>query len=227
MAKTRATQRIVLAASVLLLLGAVATAYSEARSYIDGGLTPAEGFAALLGGQRRPGLSIASTRLVLDGCYDAMLGVYGRVQPTAARMTVADNCRALVRAATAEMPTYSFAWYVGALAALQLDQPEELVVSLRQSQLTGPTEQWLAELRVALAEEHRNLLPDDVLANNDRDLALLVVSNRGITSIAKRYVEDPSFRERITAIVELLPEPDQQRFISTIETAVAGLRRSS
>lgn len=227
MAKTRASQPIVLAASVLLLLGAVATTYSESRSYIEGGLTPAEGFAALRGGQRSPGFSIASTRLVLDGCYDAMLGVYGRVQPTAARMTVADNCRTLVRAVTAAMPTYSFAWYVGALAALQRDQPEELVVSLRQSQLTGPTEQWLAELRVALAEEHRNLLPDDVLANNDGDLALLVVSNRGIASIAKRYVDDPSFRERITAIVEQLPEPDQQRFISTIETAVAGLRRSS
>jgi hypothetical protein len=227
LARTRATQRVVLAASVVLLAGAVAAAYSESKSYIDGGLTPAESFAALLNGQQRPGLSIASTRLVLDGCYDAMQGVYGRLRPTAERMSVAQTCRELADAATKEMPSYSFAWYVGALAAVQLDQSEGLVSSLRQSQLTGPTEQWLAELRVALSEDNRDVLPEDVRANNDRDLTLLVISNRGITSIAKRYVDDPSFRGRITEIVEQLSEHDQQRFISTIESATASLRQSS
>lgn len=227
MAKTRATHRVVLVASIALLLGAVAAAYSESRAYVGGGLTPAESFTALLDGQQKPGLSVASTRLVLDGCYDALQGVYGRLRPTAERRTVAEKCRDLVATTTTEMPSYSFAWYVGALAAVQLEQPAGLVDALRQSQLTGPTEQWLAELRVALAEDHFQQLPADVRSNNDNDLALLVVSDRGIASIARRYVDDPGFRERIADIVEKLSEHDQQRFISTIELATAGLRQSS
>jgi len=207
----------------LVLVGAGAfAAYSETRSYVGNGLTPGESFNALEAGGQGAGLSIASARLVLDNCYDAITGVYGRAQPTSRREAVGANCLKQADAITHAMPTHSFAWFVGALAALQLDQAAGFTDRLRQSQVTGPTEQWIAELRVGLAEDHFDLLPDDVRERNDRDLGLLVVSDRGIASIAQRYVDDPAFRERITVIVERLPERDQQRFVSTIEAAARG-----
>lgn len=227
MAGTRATRRVVLAASLVLLLGAVAAAYTESRSYVAGGLTAAESYAALREGRQQPGLSVASARLVLDNCYDAMQGVYGRLRPSAERRSVAETCGALAEATTAGMPSYAFAWYVAAIAAVERADPHGLVAALRQAQLTAPTEQWLAELRVALAEDHFAELPDDVRRNHERDLALLVISNRGIASIARRYVDDPGFRARIADIVETLSEEDQQRFVSTLELETARLRQSS
>ena len=87
---------------------------------------------------------------------------------------------------------------------------------LHTSQATGKASQWVAEQRVALAEYYREHLDERVLAGNDADLEMLVRSQRGIGSIATRYVNDPAFRERITAIVETMPEDIQRRFIGVL-----------
>ncbi|MBN9317447.1 MAG: hypothetical protein J0I99_17010 [Devosia sp.] len=194
-------------------------AYAEASSYFSSGATPKESFDALVGNEQVRGLSVASSRLVLDNCYDAIVGVYGRLQTATTRDLVASKCLVQADAISNEMPSYSYAWYVGALASWELGDASKLAYHLLQSQLSGPTEQWIAELRVKLVEDNRERLTSDVLQLNDRDLALLVTSYRGVASIAKRYVDDPSFRERITAVVENLPADEQQRFVANVEIA--------
>ena len=227
LATGKSLHRLALVMSLALCGGGTFAAYSEARSYVSSGLTPAESFAALAADEQVPGLSVTSTRLVLDNCYDAITAIYGRVQPSTKRDAVASNCLRQADAVIQAMPSHSFAWFVGALAALQLDSRGGFTDRLRQSQLTGPNEQWIAELRVGLAEDNFGMLPSDVRELNDRDLGLLVVSDRGIASIAQRYISNPAFRERITVIVEQLPERDQQRFVSTIETATGQGRQPS
>ena len=59
-------------------------------------------------------------------------------------------------------------------------------------------------------------------ATHQRDLALLVQSQRGIATIARRYVAQPDFRERITAIVEALPQADQVRFLANVKEATSS-----
>ncbi|MBN9308300.1 hypothetical protein [Devosia sp.] len=211
--------RLVILFSLALVCGGVAAAYSEASSYLSGGSAADDSFAAFTSGQPKSGLSVASARYVLDGCFDATTSLRGRLQPTPLRRAIAGLCLAQADAITDRMPSYSYAWYIGALAAAALDDPPSLADRLRHSQQTGPTEQWIAELRVALAEDHLADLPADVRDLNERDLALLVRSTRGIASIAQRYVGDPAFRERITRIVETMPPDQQQRFVSSVDFA--------
>lgn len=209
-------------ACLALSAGGAYLAYSEARSYLAGGVLPHERFDALSARAEVIGFSNASKKLVLDNCFEGIVGIYARTRDRTRRAIIAAECLSVADAVVATTPVYSYAWYVGALAAAQVRDADGLATRLRQSQVTGPTEQWIAELRVGLVEDHRVELPPDVLALNDKDLAILVLSSRGIASIAARYVRDPSFRDRITTITETLPPQDQQRFLDQVRR-VAGI----
>lgn len=223
-AVSRVPHAFILLISLTLAGGGIFVAYGEAQAFLAGGVLPREKFQALATNTQMTSLSTASNHLVLDACYDAMTGVYGRLQPAPDRTAVASNCLAQADAMTASMPTYSYAWYIGALSAAKLSDGAALADRLRQSQLTGPHEQWIAELRVALAEDNLASLLPDVLMGNDKDLAMLVVSSKGIASIAARYVDNPAFRSRITTIVEQLPPGAQRRFVSRVESAAGRVQ---
>jgi hypothetical protein len=218
-ANGRLAHRLFLLVSLTLLSGGAYAAYGEVRSYFSSGATPQERFAALAAGTQVAGPSIASARLLLDNCSEAMEGVYGTLQPKARRDAVAATCLAQADAITDVMPSFSYAWYIGAAAARATGDDIGFADRLREAQRTGPNEQWIAELRVTLAENNIDLLPEDVRRLNDADLALLVISDRGIASIADRYVQNPAFRKRITAIVEQLSEDEQARFVTKVEAA--------
>jgi hypothetical protein len=64
-------------------------------------------------------------------------------------------------------------------------------------------------------------LNDLARSAHDDDLRMLVRSDRGIATIATRYVSDAAFRDRITAIVETMTPPDQQRFIGSVRNALS------
>lgn len=191
----------------------------EASPYFSTGIEDAERFAALADKVPTPGLSIASERLVLDNCVRVISSLYGRLQPGGRKTEVSSNCLAAADASVRQNPSSSYAWYVGALTSGLAGDTAGMNERLLKSQQTGPTEQWIAELRVPLAEDHLADLAPDVRANHDRDLRMLVASLRGIASIAGRYVNQADFRERITSIVETMPEADQRRFVSQVGTA--------
>lgn len=166
-----------------------------------------------------PSLSLSGTDEILRRCVDVVGGLYGRLQPEAMAQAAQSNCLALARSAVGAMPTYPFGWYAVALFSYRVGAAEDGEQALVRAQQVGAHEQWLAEGRVRLAEEHFEDLGSMALAGHRADLELLARSRRGVASIAYRYVSDPGFRERITAIVETLPNEDQVRFVSNVSRA--------
>lgn len=211
----------VLALGLLLAAGGAVTAYQEVNPFAAGGTSAPGRFAALAGDEYRPAPSLLSKRLLLDACVEAISGAYGRLQAGEDRRRVLESCRRHADQITAEAPSYSYGWYVGARAAAELGDKAGLNMRLRNAQITGPTEQWVAELRVALAEDHYAAVTPEVRSRHDADLRLLVTSRRGIDTIAARYVADPDFRARITAVVEAMPEDDQARFVGRVGAAAS------
>lgn len=175
------------------------------------------------------GLAVLSQNQALLDCADALVGLNSlraRYLSDAERQSLAPHCTTLADSVASGSPSNSYAWQVGAMAAAQQQDWDGMNARLSLSQRTGKTEQWIAELRVALAETNYAQLNAATIAGNDSDLRMLVLSDRGIRAIAFRYVDDAGFRERITDIVETLPTENQQRFISAVRR-FAVARRSN
>ena len=125
-----------------------------------------------------------------------------------------------------EVPAYAYAHYVGALAAAGLGDKDGFNHRIRAAQITGANEQWVAELRVGLVEDHLADVTADVAAHHEADLRLLAGSSRGVASISSRYVRQPDFRDRITTIVETMSEAEQERFVALVRyLSGAGVTR--
>jgi hypothetical protein len=214
-----------LAGSVMLAAAGAVTAYQEFDVFAAGGLGPADRFAALERGSYHDAPSILSKQLVLDACVEGIGGIYGLMQPGDARQAVLEHCRIEADAIAAEAPSYAYAHYVGALAAAGLGDADGFNARILRSQITGPNEQWVAELRAALVEDQLAAASPEVMARHSADLRLLVASARGIASISRRFVREPDFRERITTIVETMSEADQAKFVSRVRQAAAQVTR--
>jgi hypothetical protein len=210
---------IVLIGAGFLALGGAFTAYEELNPFAVGATDAKSRFAALMSSAYRPAASVLSKQLLLDTCQEAIAGLYGRLQAVKDREAVLVRCLEQADAIVAGAPSFSYAWHVGALAAAGLGDLEGFNARALQSQITGPAEQWVAELRAALVEDNFAAAGEEVRARHAADLRLLVASPRGIRSISRRYVIDPAFRERITNIVETMPEADQARFVAAIRSS--------
>lgn len=211
----------VLAGSLVLAAAGAVTAYQEFGVFAAGGLGPADRFAALQRGTYHQAPSLLGKWLVLDACVEAIGGTYGRMQPGDSRQAVLEHCRSEAAAIARETPSAAYAHYVGALAAARLGDKAGFNASMLQAQVTGPNEQWIAELRVGLVEDQLADATPEVAARHAEDLRLLVASGRGVASISRRYVRQPEFRERITAIVETMSEAEQARFVALVGRAAA------
>jgi hypothetical protein len=214
---------LLLFVAAALLGGAGATtAWREFGAFANGGIAPQSRFAALAAGALQPAVSPLSERLLLDACQEGLRGLYGRLRPAAERRAVATQCRDAADAVTAAAPGNAYGWYVGARAAAALGDAAGAEARLLRSHVAGPMEQWVAELRVGLVEADYAAAGPELRRRHAADLALLVRSRRGIAAVSHRYIADPSFRARITEIVEELPEEDQARFVGTVRRAAAG-----
>ncbi|MEQ1771108.1 MAG: hypothetical protein ABL879_14840 [Devosia sp.] len=174
---------------------------------------------ALEEGDLRPGLSHRSAQAVLSDCVGVLGSFYFLTRPTPQRHALANTCAALASTAAAAMPAFSYAWYVLAATADIVGDVPQVNAGLLASQGTGANEQWIAELRVDVADDRFAELSPAVLAGHEQDLRLLVTSHRGVEKIARRYVDEPGFRERITRIVETLPPEAQRLFLSYLQQA--------
>lgn len=193
--------------------------YREAAPYFSAGPSAGAQFAAWRDGGIIDGVSIAAHTVLMDSCLLSLTSAHGRAQSTLDRQRVAQACADRAAIQTQSNPSFAYGWYVFAMASSLNGNWIEFNRTLRQAQSTAPTEQWLAELRVGLAEDHFDRLEPDVLALHEQDLALLVRSQRGIASIAQRYVSSQTFRARITDIVETLDPASQQAFIDAVRAA--------
>lgn len=169
-----------------------------------------------------PILSLQAQQVALLRCSDWMNSVRSQVQPSEVRLSGLRSCLALADSIARTSPTHALAYLTGATAALGLGDARGMAARLQQSQRMAPTEQWLAQGRVELAEKARAAATPEPLDLEDADLALLVRSQSGIGAIAGRYVSQPDFRERITRIVAGLPVEDQARFVDWVGRAIRG-----
>jgi hypothetical protein len=210
--------------SLLLAAGSAYALLAESGPYLFAGSGLAQRVEVLADGQLHPGLSRPAHDLVLDDCVAVASSLYGLALPTERRNAALATCDRAVAGFAAASPTYAYAYYVEALLAAERADPTVLNTALGASRALAPTEQWLAELRVKLAEDHLPQLEPTALAGHEADLALLVASQRGIRVIARRYAAVAGFRERITAIVETLPTEQQQRFVAALRSEIAARR---
>jgi hypothetical protein len=215
---------LVLSLTSLLLLGGSAYAlWAESGPYLFAGSGLAQRVQSLADGKLHSGLSRPAHDLVLDDCVQVAGSLYGLSMPTEPRNAALATCTAAAAGFADASPAYSYAYYVKALMAAERNDPTALNAALAQARAVAPTEQWLAELRVKLAEDHLPQLQPSGLAGHEADLGLLVTSQRGIRTIARRYATVESFRSRITAIVEKLPVEQQKRFIAALRSEIAPL----
>lgn len=178
-----------------------------------------EEYERIASGEARIGLSSYAKRQVLVSCQYGLTSELALVRPAEQIERFAVACRNYSQAVAASMPTNSFAWLVLANASHALGDMPSMNRALELSQMSGPNEQWLAERRVALAEDNFDSLSDAARTGNTRDLAMLATSYRGVKTIATRYVTDEAFRNRITTIVSELPVEVQRRFLSSVKRA--------
>lgn len=213
---------LVVAATALLGL-ALWTLVNELGAYIDAGGTDAAFFERLSQSPPAQPISLSSTEAVLMRCESVLNAPAASRVNEADRIFVALHCRNFVQGALERMPSYAYGWYAMSWFSFLLADDAPALAALKQSQTSGRSEQWLAERRVQLAETFLGALDPSTLAGHETDLALLAQSNRGVRAIARRYVENADFRERITAIVQTLPAADQARFVAMVRTAAREL----
>jgi hypothetical protein len=206
-----------------LVVGGGVAAYAEVNPFVGPGVGDAALYQSIVDGRLQPGSSELSKRVVLVDCLDVGRSFFAQVQSAARREALLDRCDDLAAGIAASSPSYTFGWYVAAAMAAARGDAFKLNERLVRSQRTGRYEQWVAEQRVQLGEENLTLLDDAARAGHDADLAMLVQSQRGIASIARRYIGAAAFRERITGIVEALPMEDQRRFLAEIQRLARDL----
>lgn len=202
-------------AGILCVFASLAT-YAELRPFLGVGSDREAQYQFYVDGKGQAGHSSFSQDIVLRDCLQMITSIYGRLQSVPRRNAVLAHCRAQAVSITGRSPSHSFAWFTRAVLAAHTGQFGEMNVSLAKSRLVGPNEQWIAEARVKLAEQHLSLLSQTNQLGNDQDLILLIRSSRGVKTIALDYVQRPAFRRRIAALVELQTEEIQHIFVQQV-----------
>ena len=223
---TQAKLRAVSILTVLLGLSLCAAAGFAGVAEFGGKLPAGQSLSARAEALTRdgvwPGMSFASSWQTLRDCHELMDSAYALTRPTSERFGIVRACMDLAVANTRLTPTSSYAWLVRAIAAAGLKDLADFNAAMRMSQLSGAYEGWISQMRVDQVERHFALADDTVVQGHKADLAMLVSSVAGITSIARRYLMQPDFRERILSVVETLPQPDQQRFVGIVSALAYG-----
>lgn len=186
---------------------------------LEPGLSNIARVVRTLGTDEIGGIWTRTQQAALSSCQSALQtkkSLEMRYLPTDMQAQIGPHCREIALSAVADYPTDSYAWSVAALASADVQDWPAMNSYLVRSQLTGPTEQWIAQTRVTVAQDNWAMLDDAAIVAAERDLRLMVVSIRGIRQLALRYIGDLEFRERIEALVATMPEENQRRFVSVV-----------
>lgn len=216
--------RLFAALCIAMWIAAVPVAIAELRPFLFGGQTREARFEIVAGGAETFGFSTYSQRLALNNCLEVLNSVYGRVQPVEKRQAAVAGCRELSAKIIAVSPVNSFAWLTKAMAGAGEEDIEALNAALYQSRITAPMEQWVAELRVGLAETRFDDLDVQNQIGHEADLKLMAESYRGAQSIARRFINDAGFKARIVVLIETLPEETQAHFVRNVRRAAREMK---
>jgi hypothetical protein len=218
MRKRPTSTYVLIALGVLLVVGGVWTMRLELTPFATSNDSQSSRMLELAGGGTDYGLSISSRQVLLFDCRQAMLSLTARLQPTSVRSNLNTNCLAASDALAAEQPTFAIAWLTGAVAASQMADWEGFNLRLARSFRVGPVEQWIAEMRVSMAEQYFDRLTDDNKSGNAADMRLLTDTDPGLVALARIYVQSPSSRGRITATIDATSDVTREKFVRRVRT---------
>ena len=198
-------------AFAILVLSAFVIA-SESQVYLAR-LTTKTIASELLAGIAPAGLSVQSKSDFFADCRTALSTVQLRARPHAQLVKAVGTCRSVADRAAANSPSMSIAWFTGAFASIIIGDVEGFNARFLRAYLSGPNEQWLAELRFDLAERNYSDLHSNLLPHYAHDLRLLLASSLAVDRVAMRYLDaDDETRQRIDQIAADLPKSVRERF---------------
>jgi hypothetical protein len=201
---------------LLLSLAGASAAYRELSLLWAVNGSPSDIVARLSSSEMIEPLALRSEYALIEACYQASFSLSMMIQPLATRAQLMDSCRRRLSIIEERSPVNGFAWVVSAELDGYREDAQALARDLRMSISAAPYEQWLAQRRVEVVERYGNLVGSTTRADEDQDLAVLVASSRGIQFVARRYLQDAAFRDRVLAVVEALSETQQARFIAEV-----------
>ncbi len=216
-------KRAYIISAVICMFGAVGSAIVlswELRPFLAPPIEEVKNAELFASADFSTGFSSYSKEIVMKDCLSGLLAFSDIELLYAPARAVVEKCFDRAGQVVARTPSDSFAWFVKAVAASRLIQNDAFNEALQYSQKTAPNEQWIARERFALTEFFLPRVSAETIKSHENDLALLVSSYRGVKLIARRYVVNPEFRARITAVVENLSPEDQRRFVLNIKQAM-------
>ena len=214
-------------AAACLAVGSAWAAYGELKPFLELGPSIEAKVASLAAAPVDPGLSYRSKLLVLTDCNAALTSIGGATIAPQDRQAMFNHCAEMAQSIVEAAPTYSFAWFILAVAAEEGGDIARLSEALLRSQQTAPYQEWLALSRASLALDHLDQLSTESAAALAEDIRVALVSRRGVTWAAQRYVLQPELRELLTDIVELAPGALQRSFLSAVSQQTALARPAS
>ena len=204
------------------------TMYQEIMPNLRGGTSPVTRIAAMPDGAAPIGLTLLSRHQALLDCDTTLRSAHAlEMQYLAAddQRRLPAICADMASRIVAQGPADSFAWYIRAAAAAALDDSATFNTALNRSQLTGPHEGWIADMRVGLAENNLTRLDSQAMAQHNLDLQLVASTNRYRWRTVGRFVRDAAFRERMTAQLDALEPTAQRRFLASVRRILTASGR--
>ncbi|MCX5514709.1 hypothetical protein C3941_15855 [Kaistia algarum] len=222
-ARTRRILRgVQILAGVTVFLGGF-LAWREAKPFTMNLQPVSQQQAVFLAMERRPAHfyeleSRFARRARIDSCVQGWF--QGRNDPAVtadqsrARL---EACRTVVTRNLTIAPASSNDWTIAAILAQTAGDIPAASTYLKRSLATGPTEQWIARRRAPLMFDLRDQVDDELRSQIDPQLALLLRTEEGIKSLARNYLANPSFRDRIISVAETVEPFYQKRFLDFVK----------
>jgi hypothetical protein len=207
--------------TLLIAVGGWVSLVELRTSSVRAQISP-ERIVSLAAGTDDYGFSIGSRQRFLFECRDAMVSLFARVQTSQVRNNLNQTCLSASDEIVAEQPTFSVAWLTGALAASQISDWSGFNRRLVNSQRTGSAEQWIAEIRLNLAEQYYEKLEDAAKAGTEADMVLLTDTDSGLLQLARLWVRVPTSRVRVTEVVDRAPEVSREKFLRRVRLVYEG-----
>ncbi len=208
-------------------MGGVYVSLREAPAFLSASWSERATLAALSTGMLEPAFSPQSQLSYFYSCRIALTSISGRAQPSATRHDIAAQCLANADRVAAASPDFAIAWYTGALAASITADWTGLNQRLRHAYRAGPFEQWIAELRIDLAEDNYAHLDPDLPDLHRADLRLLLSQDTGRRFLVPRYHALPGLRSHIDALLPELPPAGSTRFGNMVKRLAVDRSRTN
>ncbi len=207
--------------SALLAGGALTLALRETAWVLDLPEIGQPGVAYWSRPHELPPLSSRLEIAVGNSCIYALTGWELGFFDQDTQRGVAQNCADFAAAVQAGGRATAEDELIEALAAWQQGEADATAAGLQRAQNLAPADQWLALRRLSLARkiygQDPRLITDDYLL---AELRPLVVTDSGLTEIARLYVDYAAMRETLIVLAERMTDVERARFLRALRREV-------